>query len=311
MMTTRHHPTRPVRWPLLLTACFVWLACGCQTAVKQDEPLAYPAKDLTPLDQTACLDGQTLEPLKAEELIERASQADIVLIGEIHKNAQGLAASTALWQAVVDAKPNAVLALEFIERDQQIKLDDWLGLETPIKPDRFSFAHGPMLLTAKQKGRPVIAANAPRRYVRLARTKSYDHLKAMTSAQRATFVFPEPQPSGGYRDRFFGLFSGESHGHKMTPEQVEGYWRAQTMWDATMADSVIRALTPAQRPVVLVVGRFHVEQDGGIPQLIRAHRPDARVFSIIMVTQSQIDEAGRETENTPIADVVWVLEDGA
>ncbi len=308
-MKTHDRPTPQARHGLLLIAALACVASGCQTAAKQDQPLAFPVKDLTPLNHTACLDGRAFHPLTAEALIARASRADIVLIGEVHKNAQGLAAANALWQAIVEAKPGAVLALEFIERDQQIELDDWLGMETPIKPDGFSFAHGPMLLTAKQNKRPVIAANAPRRYVRLARTKGYAHLEAMTPVQRATFVFPEPQPTGGYRDRFFKMFSGESHGQKMTPERIEGFWRAQTMWDATMADSVVGALTPKQRPIVLVVGRFHVEQDGGIPQLIRARRPDAKVFSIVMATQAQVDKARQEPDHLPIADAVWVLEE--
>ena len=307
-MKTRSIRTRRVCFCLLLIAGFGSLA-GCRTVTPQDKTVVYPTKNLAPLDQTACLDGETFRPLTAEELVDRASRADIVLIGEVHGNSQGLAASTALWQAIVEQEPNAVLALEFIARDQQIQLDDWLDLERPVEPDGFSFAHAPLLLTAKENNRPVIAANAPRRYVRLARTKGYDHLERMTPAQRATFVFPEPEPTGAYRDRFFELFSGDMHGHSMTPEQIESYWRAQTMWDATMADSVTYALSPERRPVVLIVGRFHVERDGGIPQLIRVHRPDVEVFSVIMATQAQIDKAKRQPEKLPIADAVWVLQE--
>lgn len=308
-MKKRSIRTRGVCLGLLLIAGFASIAGGCRTAVHRDTPLAYPTKNLGPLNQTDCLDGQTFEPLTANELVERASRADIVLIGEVHGNGQGLATLTALWQAILDAEPNAVLALEFIARDQQVELDDWLDLEQPTKPEGFSFVHGPLLLTAKQSDRPVIAANAPRRYVRLARTKGYGHLEAMTPAQRATFVLPEPEPAGGYRDRFFDLFGGDMHGQSLTPEQIEGYWRAQTMWDATMADSVTNALNPERRPVVLVVGRFHVEQDGGVPQLIRAQRPDAEVFSVIMATRDQIEKARSQPEDSPMADAVWVLKD--
>ncbi|MEM1107132.1 MAG: ChaN family lipoprotein [Planctomycetota bacterium] len=294
--------------------------------------LEYPELDLSPLSETVCLDGRTLEPMSVVELIERARTADVVLIGEYHGQEEGLAASAALWQALVkryegEDKEEAgglasskevanetgpTLALEFIERDEQLELDDWLAAEELTEPEDFSFAHGAMLLESKRAGRPVIAANAPRRYVRMARTRGYDHLRAMTATQRATFVLPGdgdvPEPSAGYRDRFFELFGGGG-GHEggMTLEQIESFWRAQIVWDATMADSVVRGLSSGDCPVVLVVGRFHTAYDGGIPQVLRALRPDAEVFSVVMAREDEIEELKTELQTPPIGDAVWVL----
>ncbi|MEM9253129.1 MAG: ChaN family lipoprotein, partial [Planctomycetota bacterium] len=87
----------------------------------------YPAWETSVLEQTPCFDGRTFTPLSASELVRRASAADVVLIGEMHGDEAGLAASAALWRAILDERPSAVLALEFIERDEQIALDDWLA----------------------------------------------------------------------------------------------------------------------------------------------------------------------------------------
>ncbi|MEM9252604.1 MAG: ChaN family lipoprotein, partial [Planctomycetota bacterium] len=233
---------------------------------------------------------------------------------EMHGDEAGLAASAALWRAILDERPSAVLALEFIERDEQIALDDWLAEDELSTPDALSADHAPLLMAAKQRGRPVVAANAPRRYVRLARTAGYDHLRAMTPAQRATFVFPEPMPAGGYRDRFFELFGGGVHGGGMPTEQIEAYWRAQAMWDATMADSVLRALDDGDGPVVLVVGRFHVDRDGGVLQMLRAGRPDVSVLSVVMAGVDEIEEAESDVAadsegSPPIADALWAVSD--
>ncbi|MEM9419218.1 MAG: ChaN family lipoprotein [Planctomycetota bacterium] len=311
----------------------IGVAGGCATGPntgtgKHAKPvvLEYPARDLSPLSKTLCLDGETLEPMSAETLIERARSADVVLIGEYHGQAEGLAASAALWQAVVqqsesEGMSDAVLALEFIERDQQILLDDWLAAEEAMEPEAFSFKHGPMLLEAKRAGRPVIAANAPRRYVRMARTKGYEHLQAMTDTQQATFVIPGtgdvPKPTGAYQDKFFELFGGaDGHGGGMSQEKIESYWRSQIMWDVTMADSLVRSLSDGARTVVLVVGRFHVAYDGGIPQALRAMQPKAEVFSVVMAKGEEIAElrksareSDKESGGAPIADAVWVLQD--
>jgi len=309
MKTTNALPPHLLR-AMPLCAALLLLVTGCQTAPKLAEPtpLAYPPKDLSPLNHITCLDGENFRPLDAQNLIQRASQADIILIGELHGNAQGLAASTALWQGILGVKPNAVLALEFLERDQQILVDDWLDLETLVDPEGFSFKHGPMMLSAKEHGRPVIAANAPRRYVRLARTRGYEHLQGMTPAQRATFVVPDSLPSGGYRDRFFDLFKDEFHGTALTTPAVESYWRAQAVWDATMADSVVHALNDANKPVVLVVGRFHVKQNGGTLQMLKAYRPDTKIFSVIMAFPEEIAEAKTDTDSPKHADALWVLD---
>ncbi|MEM0913954.1 MAG: ChaN family lipoprotein [Planctomycetota bacterium] len=294
---------------------------GCDSApepVEQGEasPPAptYPAWEMSALEQTPCFDGRTFKPLSASELVRRASAADVVLIGEMHGDEAGLAASAALWRAILDERPSAVLALEFVERDEQIALDDWLAEDELSTPDALSADHAPLLMAAKQRGRPVVAANAPRRYVRLARTAGYDHLRAMTPAQRATFVFPDPMPAGPYRDRFFELFGGGVHGGGMPTEQIEAYWRAQAMWDATMADSVLRALDDGDGPVVLVVGRFHVDRDGGVLQMLRAGRPDVSVFSVVMAGVDEIEEAESDVAadsegSPPIADALWAVSD--
>ena len=56
--------------------------------------------------------------------------------------------------------------------------------------------------------------------------------------------------------------------------------RSQSVWDWTMAESVARAIAAGSRPVVLIVGRFHVDHDGGLVQALRALRPGTRIVTI-------------------------------
>lgn len=264
--------------------------------------------DFTPDDVTIFV-GATKEVIRWDDLAERAAGADAVILGELHGHPRGLAFAAALFDEILAREPTgAALALEFYERDHQPAIDDYLTSVT--NADEFAAAasrtpgndppgHRAMLEAARSVGVPVVAANAPRRYVRLARTAGFDTLRALTEEQRRLFVVPDSMTTGGYRDRFFsamgamGGHSGDDPATETDAERdtrraeaervVESFFRSQNVWDATMADSVARLISTGRRPVVLVVGRFHAEFDGGLVSRLRDLSPGAGVLTIVVV----------------------------
>jgi uncharacterized iron-regulated protein len=97
-------------------------------------------------------------------------------------------------------------------------------------------------------------------------------------------------PGGRYRADFENLMkpgggAADKAHPAMSPQAIEGMFRSQSMWDWAMADSVADALQAGERPVVLVVGRFHVDFDGGTVQALRKLRPGASVVSVSFVDQ--------------------------
>jgi uncharacterized iron-regulated protein len=240
-------------------------------------------------------------------LLETARQADVVVIGETHGHPLGLAAAASLWDDLLAAEPGSALLLEFFERDQQVALDDYLSGITDEEAFReasdrsdgnYPAGHARMVGAAKSAGRPVYAANAPRRYVRKTSAAGYETLDALGEEQRRLFVVPDALIEGKYRDDFFELMGGSDHGESgeggsMPPEMLEKIYRSQQLWDSTMADSVVRALGAGNRPVALVVGRFHSDFDGGTVQYIERRRPGVRVCTISMVESDapSLDEA--------------------
>ncbi|MGD9688167.1 MAG: ChaN family lipoprotein [Phycisphaerales bacterium] len=259
-------------------------------------------------------------PVEWKALVSACAAADAVLIGEAHGQPEGQAFEEALFRDVLAAAPGAVAALEFFERDQQPDLDDYLlgvtdeaamRTATSRSPSGYPPGHRAMVEASRAAARPVIAANAPRRYVRLARTDGYERLAALSPSQRALFRIPSLLPQGRYRDDFFRVMGADPAAADVEPAApdaqdtdspahgdarasaattVEGMFRAQSLWDWTMADSVARALgvagpapeTGAPRPVVLVVGVFHVEHGGGLVQALRLLRPDTRIVTVCM-----------------------------
>ncbi len=231
------------------------------------------------------------------EIVAACGRADVVLIGENHGHAVGLAFAADLFDALVADAPGACLSMEFFERDTQAAIDDYLaGLIDDATFRRRTFrtegnyppGHQRMVETAKQHQRPIIAANAPRVYVRLARTAGYERLDSLTPLQQSLFRLPDDMPAGRYREEFERVMSGMAgHGPAVgTPEHaemIESIYRSQTLWDSTMADSIARVLREGHRPVVHVVGRFHIDHEGGLTQLLRQAVPAAHIVSVTTV----------------------------
>ncbi len=302
----------------------------CLTGCTSHPPMAGTpdgARTLAELSpgQYAIYDTADAQRLTLDQLADRAAQADVVLVGELHSHPVGLAVASRLWDAILLRRPDAVLSMEFFERDQQAALDDYLGGVTDEEAFReaarktsesgYPPGHRAMVEAARAAGRPVIAANAPRRYASLARTQGFERYDAFTPEQRRLVTPPMYSEDSPYRDRFLGLMSGMGgHGdNAMTEEQAremgESFFRAQSVWDATMGQSVAHA-TALGAPVVHVVGRFHVErphEGGGLTQQVRDRlSPSARVLVIVM----QDDPPGSlEDELRSLGDVVVLVGD--
>lgn len=232
-------------------------------------------------------------PTTWEFMRGQVSGADVIVIGETHGHPLGLEAAACLFDDVLANQPDAALLLEFFERDQQVAIDDYLagvtdeaGFKKAAGRTESSYppGHRRMIESAKARGRPVVAANAPRRYVRRTSAGGYTEVRNLGPRQQALFVVPDLLVEGKYRDDFFGMMSG--HGDEaMPPDRVEKMYRSQQMWDATMADSIVSALRAGNRPVVLVVGRFHSDFDGGTIQLLRRAEPDVAVRTLSVVAR--------------------------
>jgi uncharacterized iron-regulated protein len=250
-----------------------------------------------------------------DTMLSAALNADVVVIGESHGHPLGLAAAATLFDDIIASGADTALLLEFIERDEQLAIDDFLAGVTSDKAFRkaarrtdgnYPPGHSRMVEAAKAARRPVYAANAPRRYVRMTTKDGYEKLRALNPRQQALFTVPEPMLEGDYKENFFGLMGGMSHGTPETengipPEMIEKMYRSQQMWDATMADSVVTAARAGNRPAVLVVGRFHSDNTGGTVQLINRYAPGLKVVTLSMVTT---DDATIDDDEVGQADFV-------
>ena len=288
------NPTRLV--PLLLLPAALLAGCASTApAPAAAEPPARPA---------VLVDGATGSPVTLGEVARRAADADVVFIGETHGHPTGLATAAALFDEILAIRPESTaLGLEFYERDDQVALDDYLGGITDEEAFRAATgkpaerdSHRPMIESAKAAGRPVWAINAPRRYVRLARTQGFESYDRFTDEQAELVAVPESLTEGRYAETFYELMGGMGgHGETSSDgpsEMVVSFFRSQNVWDATMADSVVRALDAGARPVVVVVGRFHTDYFGGLTERTAQRAPGARIVSLSVLDADAPAELG-------------------
>ena len=94
-----------------------------------------------------------------------------------------------------------------------------------------------------------------------------------------------------------GAADNPTHGG-MDDEELETWFRAQLVWDATMAASMNAAFDDGAIRVVHICGRFHCSGFGGTVEELRQLRPDVRVL-VIVVDQ---EDAWNEEEDAGRAD---------
>jgi uncharacterized iron-regulated protein len=234
-----------------------------------------------------------------DAVIADMASAKAVLIGEMHGHELGLAVAAELFDDLVKANDQTSLSMEFYERDEQLAIDDYLAGIT----DRTAFekasnrskgnnppGHEQMVETAKAANRSVTAANAPRRYTKIARKEGFDSLRELNDRQKDLFnIPPSLRMDTAYKDRFFDAMSGmAAHGGD---EMIKGFYRSQTLWDRTMATSIARAAWQGS-PVVHMVGYFHIQfgtEPGGsglVDDLYELLAPGDRVVTFVMLDRS-------------------------
>ncbi len=332
---TQHDPARPtsrIRCASPIAAvALALLSAGCATTGGGGTAEAEPAAPMFPPTPPAVawsgeprdlplLDGATGEPLTWDELMARVAEADAVIVGEQHDDAAGHAWQAALVGDAIAARGGGTLALEMLERDEQPIVDDWMdgiidrdalaGLTNSASwagEDSWELWYQPILDAARDAGGRVIAANAPRRYVRLARTDGFDPLDALPAPRRGFVALPaEDVDDSGYFGRFVDVMSGHMTQEGAGPDEaalarMRATFRAQRTWDSTMADSVARALGRGSPLVLLMIGQFHSDFEGATVLELRHRAPDARVLTISMQRR---DGAALAEEDQGRADVI-------
>lgn len=211
-------------------------------------------------------------------LLDRAGQAAIIVIGEIHDNPAHHDAQA----AIVSHIQPAAIVFEMLTGDQaaRVKPDnrmdqsaladdlDWDGSGWP------DFAmYYPVFVAAPQAA--VFGAAVPRDAARAAMQAGIaDSFGDGAADYGLTGPLP-PDVQAQQED-----LQQQAHCNAMPPEMLPVMVDIQRLRDAVLARETLTALTATGGPVVVITGNGHARADGGLPSYISVLRPDVEVLTI-------------------------------
>jgi uncharacterized iron-regulated protein len=273
---------------------------GCQTT--REVLATQPAPPTSGRKQWMIHDGESGSAVEWGAFLGQLAKADIIAIGERHDDEVGHAVEAAIVSALLKHKPSGAVAMEMFERDEQgivdLYLDGEIKRSTLVKitdsanwggEDTWDGFYQPMVdavKTHRSSGAALVAANSPRAYVTMARTDGFDPLRRLRREGNRDFALPDLKvDESAYRARFFEFMGEPAAAGDLVHAQdsrAGAFFRAQQMWDATMADSVVKA-SRRHPQVVLIAGDFHVADEGGTLVRIRARSGWKKVKSVSIV----------------------------
>ncbi len=265
------------------------------------------------------------EPAILDDIVARMGGVSVVFLGEQHNDPTAHALQLILLQAArheFGGSRRVVLGMEMFERDMQQVLDEYLAgyireqdfLKASRPWSNYETDYRPLVEFAREYGIPVVATNAPARYVSLARRRGLAALDSLMSSWNslphrpprhmtlAIDMFGPPsrfieRPSAAYEAKF-GAEMEEMGAHGSMPgmPSVEEMLVAQNLRDATMAFWIGRQMV-GRSLVIHVNGLFHSENRLGIPEHLKLEHDSAPMLVVTMRPVEDINAAPEATND--------------
>ncbi len=239
-------------------------------------------------EQFRAFDGDG-NPATVDQIIAAAGVNEALFLGELHDDAVGHAIQAEIFRRIVSRygeERKIALSLEMFERDVQIVLDEYLkGLITEShfmlssRPwGNYKWDYRPLVELSKEKKLPVIAANAPRRYINMVSRGGRESLSGLSrEALKSLPPLPYAQPSAAYSAKFKALM-GPSPEAQMGIDKILA---SQSLWDAAMAHAVFQFIDKNKAPLVVHLnGGFHTENRLGTFEHLMQYRPKTKAIVV-------------------------------
>jgi uncharacterized iron-regulated protein len=292
---------RLVARPLLLAAT----ALLAQRALAAGQALLHmeigdPARRAreVPLLLDGITDTATGELITPETLARRLAGTGILFIGENHTDQNFHDVQLRTIRALQEAGRPVLIGLEMFPYGAQAALDQWLaapaaGLAEPAGWYEHWGYHWnyyrEIFHYARERGLTLHAINSPRETVKAVRARGFGEL---TPEQAARYPPRLAEDSDEHRRMYRAFFDPDDALH-MSPAALDGLYRAQVAWDATMGWNALQALREHGAPgaiMVVLIGTGHVSYGLGAERQIAPHYA-GRIASLIPVPVA--DDEGR------------------
>ena len=209
---------------------------------------------------------------KGNALWQAIAGADVIYIGETHDNPADHAYELYVLQGMIKRRISFAIGWEMFDKTQQASLDAWdrgaISLKELFRETGFdkswiiySSVYAKILETAHRHKVRKLALNAPATLARkVARGESL--------CKRERALLPRGFAASEVAYRHFVTMMGRHPG--LAPNNLRTFFAAQSLWDQTMAERIIKfsGFRSGARLLVLT-GRGHVAGGFGIPFYVR------------------------------------------
>jgi uncharacterized iron-regulated protein len=212
------------------------------------------------------------------DLLDRATQAQVVILGEVHDNPTHHATQAAIVAHLQPAAivfemltPEQALLVTAENRDHPVALAEVLDWANSGWPD-FAMYH-PIFVAAPDA--QIFGAAVPRM---AARAAMQDGLAQTFGPDADDYGLTSPLPPD--QQAAAETLQQEAHCNAMPPEMLPVMVDIQRLRDAVLARETLRAVDATAGPVVVITGNGHARMDGGVPDYIANLRPDLTMLTI-------------------------------
>jgi uncharacterized iron-regulated protein len=237
--------------------------------------------------------------ISTHDIVKDFSPYDVLIFGEEHNDSVGHYLEFSILKELYEEYgKEIILSLEFFEKDVQTILDEYLTgkiTKENFKKDGRIWSnyrdYDPLIEFAKENGIPILASNAPFRYVQLANSRGQEALQSLSETAKS-YIAPLPYDTstGKYLKKLKKIMEEvreytiekDSMTEDMQKEKKMDLSmvhlninQGQSLWNATMAYSIIQALgeNPTKK-VFHINGRMHSDEYFGVPEHLKKYNED-------------------------------------
>lgn len=239
-------------------------------------------------------DTRNQKLISVDDIINNMNQADVLFFGEEHNDSTCHVLESILLNKMDIKYPGKVsLSMEMFETDCQEVLNEYLNglireknFVTEARAWHNYKDYRPLIELAKSRQIPVIAANAPARYVNMVNRMGLNSLQNLDDVGKGWLPpLPVDTATGAYYEKFLQIMGG--HAGAMGGMQM---FQAQNLWDATMGWSISRFFKKHKDYKILHLnGGFHSEEKLGVAAQLKKYAPKAQILNIACVADENFE----------------------
>lgn len=260
--------------------------------------------------------GETLQSLSLSDALAQVQPGSIIVVGENHGYFEHQKQHIEILRTLRSMGHSVSVGMEFFSYPNQVSVDAYLNRQISeaemlkrvgwTSPS-FNYYRDQVLFPRPEFGERVVALNMPRSVTSKISQKGWD---ALTDQDKALLPPQFTLGRDSYKERFMELMGP----HLPDQNKAENYFISQSLWDDTMAWRAVTHMKERPQDVlVIIVGEFHVQHGGGLPDRIQA-RMNIPVITISQVNSAELSDEEVLMEVQPSekygkrAHFVWVEE---